>query len=307
MRGWILGFFVALSSCSSSSDSAPSTPPQTSLPGDEILFSTDDYVIAPGEEKYVCWAHDLPADRNAVIREISGDYGPATHHVFFAWTLAPEPEGEHECPVLFKTTWIPVYLGGKNTSPLSLPDGAAIDLGRGKQMVLQLHMQNVTAAPITNRVTMHMKLRDGDAGFEPAGIFGLDDRDILLPPNTADVQSSMSCKPGKDMNVFAVLGHMHKLGKQLSVSKNDSVVYDEKWNFDEQPITPFQMTVGQSDSVGIACTHSNTLNQAVTYGESSDQEMCATILYYTPYDHLAGCINVPHVDAGPPPSSDGGP
>src|SRR5262245_29471764 len=127
MRARALVFFLALSSCSS--DESPATS-KTSQPVDEIVFSTEDYVIAPGDEKYVCWAHDLPADRDAVISEISADYGPATHHVFFAWTLVPEAEGEHECPVLFKTTWIPVYLGGKNTSPLTMPDGAAIDLGR---------------------------------------------------------------------------------------------------------------------------------------------------------------------------------
>jgi hypothetical protein len=31
----------------------------------------------------------------------------------------------------------------------------------------------------------------------------------------------------------------------------------------------------------------------VKYGESSDDEMCATILYHTPYAGLNGCINAP--------------
>jgi hypothetical protein len=286
---WVLGLLLASASCS---EKDPAQPVETGSVN-EMVFASDDYTLGPGEEKYICWAHDLPADQDAIIREISGDYGPATHHVFFAWTLIPEPEGMSECPVLFKTTWIPVYLGGKNTSPLKMPDDAAVDLGRGKQLVLQLHLQNTSDAPITTHTTMHMKLGEPGVSYTPAGIYGLDNRAIDIPPDTDDVETSMTCKPGKDMNVFATLGHMHKLGKQLTVTKNGDVVVDQVWNFDEQPINPLEMTVTKDDSIGLACTHKNPLQKTVTYGESSDNEMCATIFFYTPYDQLDGCINAP--------------
>src|SRR5688572_13069382 len=90
-------------------------PPAPTTPSDEVAFASTDFELQPGEERYVCWAGNLPADRQVVVREIAADYGPGTHHIFFAWTLAPEPEGMHECPVLFKTTWIPIYLGGVET------------------------------------------------------------------------------------------------------------------------------------------------------------------------------------------------
>lgn len=294
---------LALLSCSSNS-----APPGAAAEGgtqNELLFSSTDYTIQPGEEKYMCWAGNLPADREVNIRSIWGDYGEATHHVFFAWTLAPEPDGMTECPVLFKLTWIPIYLGGRNTSPLTVPEGAAIEMGTGKQLLLQLHMQNTTTKPIVNRVTMHMELGEPGKAYTPAGIFGIDNRVITLPPNTADVHTTMSCQPGKDMNVFAVLGHMHKLGKALDISQNGNGVYHEDWNFNDQPITPFSLTVHSNDELGLDCTHSNPLNTTVGYGESSDTEMCATIFYYTPYDHLAGCVNSPPAtDAGA--TGDGG-
>jgi hypothetical protein len=286
----------------SSKESSTSTAQAAS---NELTFSSDDYTIQPDEEKYICWAHTLSADQDVIVRQVHGDYGAATHHVFFAWTLAPEPEGQTECPVLFKTTWIPIYLGGKNTSPLQMPDGAAIDLGKGKQLLLQLHMQNVSSAPIVNKVTMHMELGEPGVTYTPAGIFGLDNQVISIPANTDNVRTSMACTPGKDMNVFAVLGHMHKMGKALSISKNGTAVFDEPWHFDEQPITPFQMNVTKTDSLGLSCIHDNTLSRTVKYGESSDDEMCASVFYYTPYDQLAGCINAPMPDAGAPPG-DGG-
>src|SRR5688572_21508265 len=114
---------------------APSEEPAslslTATP-DEVVFATGDVTVEPGQERYVCWAATLPADSEVVVDEISGEYGAGTHHVFFGWTLAPEPEGFTECPVLFKLTWIPVYLGGVNTSPLTMPEGAGVNLETGK-------------------------------------------------------------------------------------------------------------------------------------------------------------------------------
>jgi hypothetical protein len=288
---WLLGFFLVTACSESSSNTA--REPETSEVKNEFLFASDEYTLQPGDEKYVCFAHSLPDDEDTIVREISGDYGPGTHHVFFAWTLVPEAEGMTECPVLFKTTWIPIYLGGKDSSPLKMPDDAAIDLGRGKQLVLQLHLQNTTPEPITTRSTMHLKLGDRDVTYTPAGVYGMDNRVISIPPGASEAETSMSCKPGKDMNVFATLGHMHKMGKQLTVTRNEAVVYDEAWNFDEQPIAPLDMTVTKDDTLGLACKHQNTLGKTIEYGESSDDEMCATVFYYTPYDNLDGCVNVP--------------
>jgi hypothetical protein len=232
------------------------------------------------------------------VREISAEYGPGTHHIFFAWTLAPEPEGMTECPVLFKMTWIPIYLGGVATSPLRMPEGAAVDLERGRQLVLQLHLQNVTREPVVNRVKMRLALQPPDQTFVPAGIFGLDNRAISVPPKSEDVRTRMSCTPEREMQVFGVLGHMHKLGNFLQVSRNGTPVFTQDWNFDEQPITPFEMQVQPADELGLECSHSNPFDRPLLYGESSDSEMCASVFYYTPYNGLGGCIKAPEPAGG---------
>jgi hypothetical protein len=293
------------SACSSDPAEASAPLPATTesevdsgvaAPTNVIDFSSEPVTLQPGEEKYLCFAGNLPEDRDVLIKEISGTYGPGTHHVFFAWTLAPEPEGMTECDILFKTTWIPIYLGGTQTSPLTLPDGAAIDLERGRQLVLQLHLQNTTAEPIVNEVQMHIALHDSTEEFEPAGIFGLDNRAIALPPAAEDVPTRMSCTPGREMNVFSLLGHMHKLGESLTLEKNEEQVFHQPWYFEEQPILPAEFVVTPEDELTLTCRHSNPGDSVVTYGESSDTEMCAIILYYTPFDHLAGCI---HTEALP--------
>ena len=52
------------------------------------------------------------------------------------------------------------------------------------------------------------------------------------------------------MDVFATLGHMHKQGRHLTVTKNDAVVFEQEWDFDNQPITPVDLTVAKEDVLG---------------------------------------------------------
>ena len=97
------------------------------------------------------------------------------------------------------------------------------------------------------------------------------------------------------MDVFASLGHMHKHGTYLELARDGSgeVLIDEPWDFDNQPTLPTKFHLAKADQVRLRCTHSNTTAAEVTYGESSEQEMCAAVLYYPPFDALDGCVIEP--------------
>jgi Copper type II ascorbate-dependent monooxygenase, C-terminal domain len=260
-----------------------------------ITFQSGTYHLEPGQERYVCFTTHLPADRDLAIAKVTPDYGNGVHHIFYAWTIKPEADGEFDCPVLFEPTWIPIYLGGVGSDPLTMPAGSGLSVPKGNQLLLQLHLQNTSAKPIDDHVTMKMRVIDKSPDVVQAGIFGLDNRVIEVPANSTDVKSTMDCQPNLDMNVFAVLGHMHKLGKHIQLSRKqasgDEVLYGADWNFDEQPVTPASFTLGTNDTLNLECTHENPTPTAVGYGESSDTEMCAAILYYTTYKALDGCVN----------------
>jgi hypothetical protein len=160
------------------------------------------------------------------------------------------------------------------------------------QILLQLHLLNATNAPITDSTGVTMQLAsDPSAPFTPAGVYGLDNRKIDVPPNSAGYQVSMPCTPGKTMNVFALFGHMHRIGTHINVTRNGGeVLFDSGWNFDVQPTTTKQLTINPTDQLTLTCTYANTSSAHVTYGESTLNEMCAFIFYYTTFDGLDGCI-----------------
>ena len=272
------------------------SPKADPAPEAPALTLDGDYTLQPGQENYLCYTMNLPSD-DIVLTKIVPTYGIGTHHILLAQTIAPEPKGKSECKVLFKTTWVPLYAGGKDSGQLALPsDSGFKPVVKGQQILLQLHLQNTTSAPITARTSMHIEYAPAATVTKRAGIWGMDDRAIALAPHSASTKMSMSCMADKEMSVFGVLGHMHKFGKRLTLSRGKTlgaeVLYDEPWQFDLQPIVPKVFTVAKGDQMFLECEHANNGDKTIGYGESSDNEMCSAVLYYTPYDSLDGCIKM---------------
>jgi hypothetical protein len=253
------------------------------------------YQIQPGDEKYFCYTARLPADRDVAVVKMTPDYGIGTHHILVSQTIANEPEGFSECATLFKTTWIPLYTGGLDSGVLAMPTGVGFKaFERGQQILMQLHLQNATDAPIDARTSIKLDFVDVTPELIPASIYGLDNRKIDVPPNQ-EITTSMTCPASKDLDVFAVLGHMHKAGVKLDVSRGPTagaeMLYVEDWKFEEQPVTPMKMSIKKGDQLHLRCTHKNAGTKSLLYGESSDTEMCAFVFYYAPATSLDGCIN----------------
>jgi hypothetical protein len=157
-------------------------------------------------------------------------------------------------------------------------------------------LQNAGDTVITDTTSMRIEFVDATPDIQPATIFGMDNRKIEIPANSSATTTQMTCKMSKDLEVFAVLGHMHKYGVHLDLSRGaaagDEILYEEEWKFEQQPVTPKQLHVKKDDTLHLRCTHKNTTTTPVVYGESSDTEMCAFVMYYAPATALDGCINM---------------
>ncbi len=275
-----------------SSESAPAASTSS-----EVKFTTLPYTLDPGSEKYFCYTMTLPNDRETLVTELTPTYGKATHHFGMYYTIAPEPDGFSECPLLVKETWVPLYGGGVDSGSLKLPAGAGFRLGKGQQILIQLHLLNPGSSKITDTGAMTMKTVDPATKLTPAGMFGFDNRDLSIPAKTDDVEEVMTCTLPFDMDVFGVFGHMHTQGKSIEVSRGATpgaeVLYSTAWSFDQQPTVPKSFKGRKGDTIHIRCKWDNTTDVSIKYGESTIDEMCAFVWYYTPYEKLDGCVKMP--------------
>lgn len=283
----------ALGACTSSSNALEPGPP----PGGQQLV-TPSYHLEPGEEKYMCYQFYSPADAVA-ITHVDTISEPGIHHLAL-FQSAPgnlEPDAAHECEVIFKLSWFPVFVSGTGSKDLTMPDGVGMKISPKTQYVLQLHLQNASDKPIDVRAGVNLTYDHSPDALQAAGIFALGKMQITIPATTTDYSVTESCKSGKTRNVFAVFPHMHKLGTSMDVMLTPSggaasSFYNvSPWSFGNQPVEPLVQTLGPDDTLTATCHWNNPGGSQVTYGESSDNEMCFFVMFYYPFDHLDGCID----------------
>ncbi|MCU1283538.1 MAG: hypothetical protein JWM53_7084 [bacterium] len=290
----IIPCLFALAACGGSSATGTMPP----APGTGYRMLTPDLMLGGGEEKYLCFTVTLQEAADIAVTKFDSIASSAVHHFEVFQTLAPEPAGLFDCSsTLIKQSWLPLFGGGTAAGGLTLPDGSGFKIPKDAQLLLQVHLLNATAAAVTTSVTVDMTYAKDATAVTPAGIYAVGSMNINLPAGATTTVASPHCTLGKQYNVFAVQPHMHQLGTKIAFqhgateSTMQTAFQRDPWVFGVQPIEQVAMTLNAGDFVGATCTYDNTTGAPVTYGESTKNEMCFFVLFYTPFDHLNGCLN----------------
>jgi hypothetical protein len=289
---------VSTLGCSSSSDPPASAPPDPAETADFVMES-DDFTIEPGSDKYYCYTARLDSDK--VFHSFSIGSYKTVHHMFFAQTLAPEEEGVHECPVLFKPSWLPLFTTGKGGTTLELPEGSGFKLKKGDQVVMQLHLLNTGSAPVTEKVkVLANELEAGDVRYN-AALYPFGTTVFELPPKQK-AKVTHDCVMDLDMDIFVMFPHMHRLGTEMAfqVGKDEASLADVwrgKYDFDNQELLPKSIPLHVGDYTRVECNFDNTTDLTIKYGETTNSEMCFFATFIKDGPQLNGhCVDITGID-----------
>lgn len=282
--------------CGGSGNQANNNPPPA--PGTGYRMTTPDLMLNAGDEKYLCYTVTLQEAADIAVTKFTSTTSSAVHHFEVFETLEAEQAGLFDCSsTLIKQSWLPLFGGGASAGGLTLPAGAGFQIPKDAQLLLQVHLLNATMSPVTTQVSVDMTYAPDATAVTPAGIYAVGSMGIMLPPGVTTTVASPHCSLSKQYNVFAVQPHMHQLGTKIEFQHGtteatmQTAYKRDPWVFGVQPIDQTTMTLNAGDFVGATCTYDNTTADMVTYGESTKNEMCFFVLFYTPYDHLNGCLN----------------
>ena len=287
--------FLTAAGCSSSSArssaaAATATDAGTSSVDFRVL-AQGDWQLDAGSEGYFCVRKTLPKDTwIAGFRPISP---PGTHHTVLSVegltgdAGAPKPDGTEPCEAI---TLGSVLLGGSGvgTAPYLFPEGVAVKIPAGKQILLNLHVFNSSTDPISG--TSGIEALEMDEGavvheaelVEAGKILGL-----TVPPG-ASTQTG-TCTLQADVTVFSVGPHMHRLGTHMMTRAvpahgSPTTLLDRDYSFDDQSFDrlaePVQLHAG--DAIEVNCTYENPQAVTVGFGQSTRDEMCFTATYLYP-------------------------
>jgi hypothetical protein len=285
----VCGAVIACAACGcGGSDDA--TAPGTS--GEWRTLLTGDWTLPQGDEGYVCVRQTVTED--IYIRSFDAINPPGTHHTFLTMGPPSGPDGVTRCQAA-EIHGTSVYGSGVGTNRIEFPEGVAMKVEAGSQLLLNLHLFNSTGGELSG--TSGAKgLTIDESEVETIGqAITAGTLDLNIPPQQETSKAS-SCALPADATLFAVLPHMHQLGIHMKVSVSSSidgerVLHDGPYDFEQQlyyPIDPIR--VAQGDQVNLECTWRNTTDRPVAFGDSSLDEMCFVGLYRYPAQGVGRCI-----------------
>ncbi|MFC7491820.1 MULTISPECIES: hypothetical protein [unclassified Knoellia] len=231
--------------------------------------------------------------------------------------------------------WVGAWAPGGGERVMA--DDIGIPLAKGSRVVIQMHY-NLLAGGGADQSKARLRLTPASAGHKKPLETMLLPAPVELPcrkgtpgelcsrtPAVADIRTRFGeqvatadllhllcgeLKPGPTQSctrpitqpgqIRAVSGHMHLLGKSITVDVNKGTPQARRvldipvWNFDDQGAIPLPkpQPVKQGDTVTVTCTHDQAMRDVlpayegtkeryVAWGEGTTDEMCLGIVLFT--------------------------
>jgi hypothetical protein len=274
---------VAAALCATACGSQVSfTPGAPGDPGEPMLGSyvpliTADWSLSPGQEGYICATKTITETLYiGAIRPISP---VGTHHIVVSniFTMEPDDPGS-PCGATFGD----FYAAGLGTSELLLPPGVGLVAQAGQQLSLNLHLFNTSSDVMSATSGVEVRLLDASAVEHEASITFQGPLDFEIPAGAKHAATDEAIF-GSDVTLVAIFPHMHKLGSHFTaeVVRSDGTIaiWDDDFQFESQEFVAIEpLTVKTNELLRTTCTWENATAQAVSWGESSNAEMCFTVL-----------------------------
>ncbi len=265
---------------------------------DGITAYSPEFEVPPGDS-FTCIYFDYKTTREMSVISGDGLQGKGGHHVLIYYADTPREPGVHTCTDEEMTNLHQVSgsAGEGGTQVLALPDGLALKVPPGKQLVMEAHYINSTDA--SYKVKDWAKIVEGDASKvkDYVNYFVTNDEAFELSPSAATKRVS-ECTATRDFQMALALPHMHELGSHFTLEHFDAAgetlgkLIDVKWalSFISHPpaltwdmTTPYMIKKGEK--LRQTCEWNNSTTNPVIF----PREMCVAFFYYWPGDGDIQC------------------
>lgn len=247
-----------------------------------------DWSLAANSEGYFCVYATVPRDVDIKAFRPLSPLG--THHTVLTRYQGSAPDGVVPCNFGVNGQSM-IFGSGVGAPDFAFPPGVGLRLRAGTRLLLNLHLYNASDAPLRGTAgTLFQEAAPGEIQHLAELVLAGPTLSLAVPAgvSTQSGTCNVSSITSVPVQVFALSQHMHKLGRNMrSVvlrGTSEILLQDLPYDFEQQK---FHLTAGTTeirpgDVVKTSCTFENTTGATVRFGESSDDEMCFTDLFYYP-------------------------
>ncbi len=243
--------------------------------------------LQPGDtDIYRCVRVTIPEDM--YITAIEAEAPNGTHHTVLSIAGAngtSGPDGEQNCTVGTLGTQM-LYASGVGTSPLEFPTDVGIKVAGGTQIHLNLHLYNAGDEAISGESAIWVKSQPTPPPTLAEMVFA---GPLQFTIGTGSDEVTGECTINKAYSVFALWPHMHKMATHQKIellrgSDEPVILHDMPYQFGEQKYWPQDpmIQLQPQDKIRVTCSYNNTTGHQLSFGDSSDDEMCFGGMYRYP-------------------------
>jgi len=252
----------------------PGGPPITDA---YVPLVTADWTLGAGREEYLCATRTL--DHDVYVGALRPLGPPGTHHTVVSLGTSDGADREaFPCGPEFGEFWA----SGLGTGELVLPEGVGLLAPAGFQLRLSLHLFNATDAPLSGRSGLEVRRLEPSRVVHEARVTYHGPLAFSIPPDGVPYSATHQVALG-DRTLVALFPHMHQLGRHFRArilsAGGATTLWDDDYQFESQELAPLpSVAVGAGDQLETTCTWINTTGRTITWGDSSNAEMCFSIV-----------------------------
>jgi hypothetical protein len=234
-----------------------------------------DWAVQPGEEQFQCAVATITEP--TFVRRFRARAPSGTHHMLVTVAAGRGPEGAFACtPGTLSDVML--FASGVLSDELELPAGVAMRLPAESQVLLNTHLLNTSPLTLEGTSGVDIQTMPASEVLAEAEMVFAGPTGFALPPR-ATTTASGSCTFRQDASVSLLWPHMHTRGTQMRIVHHGpagaTVLHDAPYDFGHQRVYPIPPTrVAAGERIEVTCTWHNPGDEAVTFGDSTWDEMC---------------------------------
>lgn len=264
-------------------------------------IKTPEYDV-PAGESFECFYTDVVTEEELSVVAAAGIQGEGGHHIIVYYADEVRDPEHHPCDDAEMASWHQVVGAnglGTGEPAISMPEGLAIRVPKGKQIVLQTHYINTTGETQKYHDEVAVELTEPDKVVAYANLFAVADMGFTVDPHATTTHVTQTTVK-RDTQIILMGGHMHERGQSFKLEMLDDagevseVMYDEKWSAayaSHPPLLTYTIDdprlLKKGTKLRQTCVWNNESADALQF----PTEMCVTFGFYFPDDgelvHLA--------------------
>jgi len=267
-------------------DAAPADsldPVTAPAPGQWAPLIAHSWKLDANTEGY--WCKRVTVAEDIWVTGFRATRTPGIHHV----TLGVD-QGE---PGAFRCTGFSLgndlmFGTGQGGGEFTFPEGVAVKISAGQSLLLNLHLFNTTESPIAETSSIDIMAVDAANVQHEAALVLAGTMALSIPPGQVST-SHGGCAVTADTTLVGVGPHMHTHGIHekvavVTAAGDSTVLMDEPYDFGDQHYRPLgpPVLLPAGGHVAVDCTYQNDTASTLTFGESTNDEMCFAGLYHYP-------------------------